>query len=190
MRLQELLSIQTVLSLREPRKKMNPEIRSLDYDSRRVKDGSLFFAIEGAQTDGHLYISEALNKGAVAVASQKEPPSRPTVPWIQVEAVRPFMASLANHFYQQPSRQLQLVGITGTNGKTTTTFLIHSILERQGPALLMGTIKTQVGDWKGESERTTPEAVDIQQILAQAVQSGCRTGVLEVSSHALFFSSS
>ena len=187
MRLQELLSIQTVLSLREPRKEMNPEIRSLDYDSRRVKDGSLFFAIEGAQTDGHLYIGEALEKGAVAVASQQEPPPGPTVPWIQVEAIRPFMASLADHFYQQPSRQLQLVGITGTNGKTTTTFLIHSILERQGPALLMGTIKTQVGEWKGESERTTPEAVDIQKILAQAVQSGCRMGVLEVSSHALFF---
>ncbi|MCK5352814.1 UDP-N-acetylmuramoyl-L-alanyl-D-glutamate--2,6-diaminopimelate ligase, partial [bacterium] len=153
-----------------------------------MKDGSLFFAIEGAQTDGHLYIGEALEKGAVAVASQQDPPSGPTtVPWIQVEAIRPFMASLADHFYRQPSRQLQLVGITGTNGKTTTTFLIHSILERQGPALLMGTIKTQVGEWQGESERTTPEAVDIQEILARAVQSGCRTGVLEVSSHALYF---
>jgi len=187
MRLQELLSIQTVQSLREPRKRMNPEIRSLDYDSRRVKEGSLFFAIEGAQTDGHLYIGEALKKGAVAVASQQEPPPDPAVSWIQTEEVRPFMASLAAHFYQHPSRQLQLAGITGTNGKTTTTFLIHSILECQGPSLLMGTIKTQVGEWQGESERTTPEAVDIQEILAQAVQSGCRTGVLEVSSHALYF---
>jgi UDP-N-acetylmuramoyl-L-alanyl-D-glutamate--2,6-diaminopimelate ligase len=166
---------------------MNPEIRSLDYDSRRVKEGSLFFAIEGAQTDGHLYIGDALKKGAVAIASQQDPPPEPAVPWIQAEEVRPFMASLADYFYQQPSRQLQLAGITGTNGKTTTTFLIHSILECQGPSLLMGTIKTQVGEWQGESERTTPEAVDIQEILAQAVQSGCRTGVLEVSSHALYF---
>jgi UDP-N-acetylmuramoyl-L-alanyl-D-glutamate--2,6-diaminopimelate ligase len=162
MRLQELLSIQTVQSLREPRKRI-------------------------AQTDGHLYIGEALKKGAVAVASQQEPPPDPAVSWIQTEEVRPFMASLAAHFYQHPSRQLQLAGITGTNGKTTTTFLIHSILECQGPSLLMGTIKTQVGEWQGESERTTPEAVDIQEILAQAVQSGCRTGVLEVSSHALYF---
>ncbi len=189
MRLQELLSRLTVQSLREPVKEMNPEIRSLDYDSRRVKEGALFFAVEGARTDGHLYIDEALGRGAVAVASQREAPpgAATTVPWIQVEAVRPFMASLADRFYQQPSRRLQLVGITGTNGKTTTAFLVHSILEQQGPALLMGTVKTKVGKRQVESKRTTPEAVDIQETLAQAVQSGCAAGALEVSSHALFF---
>ena len=110
MRLQELLSRLTVQSLQEPVKEMNPEIRSLDYDSRRVKEGSLFFAVEGERTDGHLYIDEALRRGAVAVASQREPPPGATVPWVQVEAVRPFMASLADRFYQQPSRRLQLVG--------------------------------------------------------------------------------
>ena len=187
MRLQELLSKLTVQSLREPSKKMNPEIRSLDYDSRRVKDGSLFFAVEGATTDGHLYIDEALQRGAAAVASQREPAPESTVPWIQVEAVRPFMASVADRFYQQPSRRLQLVGVTGTNGKTTTAFLVHSILEQQGPALLMGTVKTQVGRRQVESKLTTPEAIDIQEILDQAVQAECCAGVLEVSSHALFF---
>ena len=187
MRLQELLASVTIESLRGPREEMNPDIRSLDYDSRRVKDGSLFFAIEGERTDGNLYIEEAIEKGAVAIVSARQAPPRLTTPWIQVDAIRPCMGLLAGQFYQHPSHRLQLVGITGTNGKTTTAFLTHSILERQGPALLMGTIKTKIGEREMESERTTPEAVDIQGILDQALQSGCTAGVIEVSSHALFF---
>jgi UDP-N-acetylmuramoyl-L-alanyl-D-glutamate--2,6-diaminopimelate ligase len=166
---------------------MDPEIRSLDYDSRRVKEGSLFFAVKGEQTDGHLYIDEAIRKGAVAIVSSRPAPPELDVAWIQVEATRPCMGNLAAQFFQHPSRRLKLVGITGTNGKTTTAFLTHSILERQRPALLMGTIKAKIGEWESESERTTPEAVDIQAILDRALKSGCTTGVLEVSSHALFF---
>ncbi|MFQ5928647.1 MAG: UDP-N-acetylmuramoyl-L-alanyl-D-glutamate--2,6-diaminopimelate ligase [Acidobacteriota bacterium] len=186
MRLQELLSKVTVKSLGGPHSQMDPEIRSIEYDSRRVKNGSFFFAIEGTLTDGHLYLDEALQKGAAAVASEREAPAGFPVPWIQVETVRAFLALLADRFYDYPSQRLQLAGVTGTNGKTTTAFLIHSILEQQSPALRLGTIKTKVGDWEVESGLTTPEAVDIQRTLAQALQSGCRTGALEVSSHALF----
>lgn len=187
MRLQELISSLPPESVRVPGKAMDPEIQSLDYDSRRVKDGSLFFAIKGEQADGHLYIDEAIRKGAVAVVSSRPAPPDLDVAWIQVEATRPSMGILAAQFYQHPSRRLQLVGITGTNGKTTTAFLTHSILERRSPALLMGTIKAKIGEWESESERTTPEAVDIQAILSRALKSGCTAGVMEVSSHALFF---
>ena len=187
MRLQELIDSLPPESIRAPAKDMDPEIRSLDYDSRRVKEGSLFFAIKGEQTDGHLYIDEAIGKGAVAVVSSQPAPPDLDVAWVQVEAARPSMGILAAEFFQHPSRRLQLVGITGTNGKTTTAFLTHSILERESPALLMGTIKAKIGEWESESERTTPEAVDIQAILDRAFQSGCTAGVMEVSSHALFF---
>ncbi len=166
---------------------MDPEIRSLEYDSRRVKEGSLFFAIQGEQTDGHLYVEEAVRKGAVAVVSSRPASGDSGVAWVQVEAARPSMGILAGQFFQHPSRRLQLVGVTGTDGKTTTAFLIHAILERQRTALLMGTIKAKIGDWESESERTTPEAVDIQAILGRALEAGCTAGVMEVSSHALFF---
>ncbi|HXK59415.1 MAG TPA: UDP-N-acetylmuramoyl-L-alanyl-D-glutamate--2,6-diaminopimelate ligase [Acidobacteriota bacterium] len=164
---------------------VNPEITSLAYDSRQVTQGSLFFAIQGEVTDGHLYIDQALQRGAVAVASEKTPPEGFPRVWLQFEAVRPAMAHLAHHFFGRPSEQLKLIGITGTNGKTTTAFLIHSVLQIGAPALLMGTIKTLVGDQELESRHTTPEAIDIQRVLRQALDNGCKYGVMEVSSHAL-----
>lgn len=187
MRLHKLLSKISI----EPRtestgKQTNPEIVSLEYDSRRVSRSALFFAIQGQVTNGHLYLKQALQKGAVAVASEQAAPSDFPVPWVQVPAIRPFMASAADHFYGQPSKQLQLVGITGTNGKTTTASLGHSVLSQRSPALLMGTIKMVMGNTEAESERTTPEAIDIQRTLLQALRQGCRLGAVEVSSHALF----
>ncbi len=125
MRLQELIDSLPPESIRAPAKDMDPEIQSLDYDSRRVKDGSLFFAIKGEQTDGHLYIDEAISNGAVAVVSSQPAPPDSDVAWVQVEATRPSMGILAAEFHQHPSRRLQLVGITGTNGKTTTAYLTH-----------------------------------------------------------------
>lgn len=166
---------------------MNPRIESLAYDSRQVQGNSLFFAVRGQVTDGHLYIDQALNKGAVAVVSEQEAPRDFPQAWLQVPAIRPFMAQIADRFYASPSAKLELVGITGTNGKTTTAFLVHSILEQQGPSLLMGTIRTRLGDQQIDSVRTTPEAIDIQKTLVRALESGCRRGVAEVSSHALFF---
>ena len=187
MRLQELISNLPPGSVRAASEDMDLEIRSLDYDSRRVREGSLFFAIQGEQTDGHLYIDQAIRKGAVAVVSSRPAPPDSQAAWVQVEATRPSMGILAAQFHRHPSQRLQLVGITGTNGKTTTAYSTHSILERQRPALLMGTIKAKIGEWESESERTTPEAVDIQAILEKALKLGCTAGVMEVSSHALFF---
>ena len=165
----------------------NPEVLSLEYDSRRVEAGALFFAVEGEKTDGHLYVDEAVRRGALAVASERRSPPGTEVAWIQVEAVRPFMGLVADRFWGHPSGDLDLVGITGTNGKTTTAFLVHSVLRQRSTALLMGTIKTAFGDSEKESVRTTPESVDLQKVLAEALKSGCKTGAVEVSSHALFF---
>ena len=165
---------------------MDPEVCSLEYDTRRLQEHSIFFALGGEVTDGHLYIDEAIRKGAAAVASEREPPSGFPLPWIQVPAARPFLASMAHEFYGRPSEQLRLVGITGTNGKTTTAFLVHSILSQDSPALLMGTVKTVVGDEEMESKLTTPEAVDVQRTLSLALERGCRWGAVEASSHALW----
>lgn len=164
---------------------MNLEVRSLAYDSRAVEPGSLFFAIRGEKTDGNLYLDEALRRGAVGVVSERESPKSFPACWIQVGEVRSFMAQMANRFYGHPSREMKLVGITGTNGKTTTTFLVDAVLRQQAPSLLMGTIETRVGNETFASIRTTPESIDIQKILKRAVTEGCRAGVLEVSSHAL-----
>jgi UDP-N-acetylmuramoyl-L-alanyl-D-glutamate--2,6-diaminopimelate ligase len=162
------------------------EITSLVYDSREAVEGSLFFAVEGEVTDGHQYIAQACQRGAVAVVSERPPQSPARSAWIQVESIRPAMARIANRFYREPSSELALVGITGTNGKTTTAFLIHSVLSLRHPALLMGTIKTLIGERECESRHTTPEAVDIQRTLREARDDGCEHGVMEVSSHALY----
>lgn len=172
---------------RTTRGETDPEVRSLEYDSRRVGQDSVFFAIRGEVTDGHLHIDEALGRGAVAVVSEREAPSGFPAPWIQVPRIRPFMARMADEFYGRPSEKLQLVGITGTNGKTTTAFIVHSILKQQAPSLLMGTVKSMVGELELHTERTTPEAIDIQKTLAWALEGGCSRGALEASSHALFF---
>lgn len=136
-------------------------------------------------TDGHLFLDEALARGAAAVISEREADRDLPLTWIQVSSIRQFMARCANRFYGNPSKKQQLVGVTGTNGKTTTCYLIHSILNRVAPTLRMGTIDMVVGDQKLETRMTTPEAPDIQKALSYGLRRGCRHGVVEVSSHAL-----
>jgi len=160
-------------------------ISSLAYDSRKVKEGSLFFAIEGMVTDGHKFLEQAISRGAVAVASERKASHHLPVQWIQVSSIRHFMARTANRFYGNPSLKLRLAGVTGTNGKTTTCYLINSILTQISPSLRLGTIDTVIGDQKLEARMTTPEAPDIQEALSTGVQHKCRYGVVEVSSHAL-----
>jgi len=186
MLLQNLLSeIPTNRQVRVTGDVTDVNISSLAYDSRKVKRNSLFFAIEGLVTDGHLFLEEALARGAVAVASEREVDPHLAAVWIQVPSVRRFMARCANEFFGNPSRKLRLVGVTGTNGKTTTCYLIHSILNQASSALRMGTIDTMVGDQRTPATMTTPEAPDIQKALNLGLEQGCAHGTIEVSSHAL-----
>ena len=171
----------------------NLSVTGLEYHSQRVAPGQVFFAIHGFQEDGNRFIAEAVARGAVAVASELGPPSfqpEKIAAWVQVPDARKALALAANRFYGEPSRDLRLVGITGTNGKTTTAFLLASILERAGwkPALL-GTIEYRLG--QGErgprwvAPHTTPESLDLQRMLREVVKAGGRSTVMEVSSHAL-----
>ena len=164
---------------------MRIDVSSLEYDSRRVGSDSVFFAIDGHQLDGHQFIPQALFNGAAAIVSERPVPADFPGVWLEVPKVRRYMAQMANHYYGYPSHDLQLAGVTGTNGKTTTAYLIHSVLQTRGPSLLVGTIRTMVGERVEESIRTTPEATEIQKILASAVEQKCGSGVIEVSSHAL-----
>ena len=160
------------------------DITAVTHDSRHSDAGSLFVAIRGLAAYGHDFIDAALKKGATAVVSE-EPP-RENVPWVRVGDVREALALLSASVFGHPARDLELVGVTGTNGKTTTACMIDSALRENGePVGLIGTVEYRIGDRVAEAVRTTPEASELQSYLRQMVDGGCRRGVLEVSSHSL-----
>src|SRR5262249_2539254 len=160
------------------------EVLAVTHDSRKASPGSLFVAIRGLATDGNRFVEAACKKGAVAVCSE-EPP-RSDVPWIQVKDAREALAVLSAAVLRDPARSLDLVGVTGTNGKTTTTYLIDAALRAAGAQPgLGGTVEYRIGDRLRESTRTTPESSDLQDLFREMVDAGCREAVLEVSSHSL-----
>ena len=161
------------------------KISSIEFDSRRVTKNSLFICVNGFKTSGYLYIEEAINKGAVAIISEKEiKTDKVTV--IQVKNVRSEMAKLANNFYGTPTLKLPVIGITGTNGKTSVTYMVKNILEFYGKNVgLIGTISNWIGNMQREAVRTTPEALDLQKIFSEMVKEKMDTCIMEVSSHAL-----
>jgi UDP-N-acetylmuramoyl-L-alanyl-D-glutamate--2,6-diaminopimelate ligase len=162
------------------------EATSLAYDSRQVQQGSLFFAIQGEKADGHAFIPQALERGAAAIVSERMPPSDLASRWVRVPRIRRALSRAGRLFFGQPDLYLKLVGITGTNGKTTTAFLVDSILRAAGiRAGLLGTIEYRVGDRALPALNTTPESLDLWSYFAQTVNAGGTGVVMEVSSHAL-----
>jgi len=162
------------------------EVASLAYNSRLVQQGTLFFAIQGEKADGHQFIAQALERGAVAIVSERTPPRDLASRWVRVPRIRRALSTAGRRFYGQPDLRLKLVGITGTNGKTTTAFLVDSILRAAGIRTgLLGTIEYRVGDRVLPALNTTPESLDLWSYLAQTVAVGGTGVVMEVSSHAL-----
>lgn len=163
----------------------NPPIAGLDYDSRRVKPGWCFVAMRGESTDGNQFIDKALESGAAAIVSDSLPP-RPGLAWAQVEHGRRALARLSANFYGRPAEKLAISGITGTNGKTTTSFLLNAMLRSGGrKTALIGTVEYRIEDERFPAPHTTPEALELNQFFARALQAGCTEAVMEVSSHAL-----
>lgn len=162
------------------------EITCLAYDSRRVRPGGLFVAIKGFVHDGHEFVPDALSRGALAIVSEAEISVPSGVTLVRVKDSREALALLSAQFYGWPARNLRMIGVTGTNGKTTTTNLIRRLLQAAGHRVgLIGTINNYVGDEVLPVERTTPESLDLQELLSRMVQAGCSHAVMEVSSHAL-----
>ena len=162
-------------------------IEELTYDSRAVRPGSCFFAIAGTQVDGHRFIASAIEQGAVAVVCQHLPEQQPTgVTFVQVAQTEPVMAEMAAAMYDHPSRELKLVGVTGTNGKTTTATLLYELVRRLGyRAGLISTVVYRIDDRAIESTHTTPDAIRLQAMMRQMVDAGCDYCFMECSSHAI-----
>jgi UDP-N-acetylmuramoyl-L-alanyl-D-glutamate--2,6-diaminopimelate ligase len=165
------------------------EIAGLAYDSRRVEPGFLFVAIRGFHVDGHDYIPHALEQGAIAVVAEAgREVSALSVPLVQVSDSRAALADLAAVFHRYPARDLLVVGVTGTDGKTTTSFLSSAVLEAAGHTTgLFGTVDFKIGprQWANKTRQTSPEALEAQAFLREMVDAGCTAGVLESSSHGL-----
>lgn len=163
------------------------DIAQLQYDSRAVGPNDLFVCIEGFVHDGHRFIAEAYRRGAVACVIEKPVDMRdyPGMTFIKVNDSRRASARLAHYFYGKPSTRLRLVGVTGTNGKTTTSFLCRQILQDKGLVGLIGTVENIIGSNRLPVERTTPEAIDLQRYLKEMVSVGSHYAVMEVSSHSL-----
>jgi UDP-N-acetylmuramoyl-L-alanyl-D-glutamate--2,6-diaminopimelate ligase len=161
-------------------------ISGLVIDSRRVVPGMLFFALPGQRADGASFIDEAVSRGAVAIVTQKMPAFPPAkVTFIQVADARATLASVAQRYYKFPDREMAVVGVTGTNGKTTVTHLLKHLLNGDQKVGLLGTISYDLGARTVPSFRTTPEALDIYGLMAQMRDAGCRQAVMEVSSHGI-----
>jgi UDP-N-acetylmuramoyl-L-alanyl-D-glutamate--2,6-diaminopimelate ligase len=177
MKLRELLRDVTV---KESRANLDVEITSITADSRLVVPGALFVAVRGFKTDGANFIDAATSKGAAAIVGESNAAS------VQVDDARAALSIIAANFYGRPADKLSLVGVTGTSGKTTTTKMIESIFDAAGePVGLIGTIEYRAGDERLIADRTTPDAVVLQQWFAKMVGAGVRHAVMEVSSHAL-----
>ena len=160
------------------------EISGLAYDSRAVRPGELFFCVSGFRSDGHDFAAQAVARGAAALVVERRLDL--DVPQVVVDSVRAAMAPIAARFFHDPTSELRVVGVTGTNGKTTTAYLVRALLEATGEQCgLLGTVKSVVGSVERPVTRTTPEAIDLQRDFRAMLEGGDRACAMEVSSHAL-----
>src|SRR5215470_18098134 len=183
MRLSDLLAgcrvVQTVGNL-------DSQVRGLAYDSRKVEQDFVFIAIHGFRADGNRFAGQAAANGAAAIVSASPPPTGWSTSWIQVEDDRGALAKLAANFFGNPTAQLHTVGITGTNGKTTTAYLVDSILKAAGfRCAVFGTIEYRGPGFEHTADRTTPEASDLELLFRKVLDGGWKYAVMEVSSHAI-----
>jgi UDP-N-acetylmuramoyl-L-alanyl-D-glutamate--2,6-diaminopimelate ligase len=181
----QLKTLLAAVPVREIIGPIDRAVESIAYDSRRVQRDGLFVALRGEESDGHDFIGQAIEKGAtVIVAERAERNSRATC--VVVDNTRRAIADLSARFFNYPARKLKLAAVTGTNGKTTTTFLIKHICEKAGLRCgLLGTVRYEIGERVLPAARTTPESLDLQELLSQIAYAGCRAAAMEVSSHAL-----
>ena len=182
MKLSALLQGVEVLSLHAD---LDMEISGMAFDSRKVKPGDLFMAVSGFATDGNRFIPSAVEKGAAVTVTAKTPEQ--DVPYVVVANDRLAMAQIAANLYDHPAKKLCMIGVTGTNGKTSVTLLLKHILEtvRGAKVGLIGTMENRIGQEVVPTERTTPESPDLQALFARMVDAGCDYAIMEVSSHAL-----
>src|SRR3954465_5707973 len=182
------MQLKTLAAAISPRQIIGPVdrvVESIAYDSRRVQRNGLFVALRGEKVDGHQVIEQAVEKGATVIVTEDEVQS-PRATCLVVENTRAALADLAGTFYQHPDPRLKLAAVTGTNGKTTTTFLIKHICEKAGLRCgLLGTVRYEIADRFLPAVRTTPESPEVYDLLSQMVNAGCKAAAMEVSSHAL-----
>jgi len=165
---------------------LDGQCTGVTHDSRRAGSGAIFVALVGQKANGAVFAPQAIAAGASAIVAESPAPSDVSVPWVVVNDARLALAWLSAEFFHHPSRDMRVVGITGTNGKTTTSFLTSAILDAAGiPCGLMGTVTYRIGDRAFDATRTTPEAPDLQSFMRDMVAGGCGACVMEVSSHAL-----
>src|SRR5437588_1378951 len=181
----QLKTLLAAIPIREIIGPVNRAVESIAYDSRRVQRDGLFVALRGEKSDGHDFVDQAIEKGAAVIVTERaEKSSRATC--VVVENTRRAVADLSARFYNFPARKLKLAAVTGTNGKTTTTFLIKHICEKAGLRCgLLGTVRYEIAERILPAARTTTESLDLQELLSQIANAGCRAAAMEVSSHAL-----